>query len=95
MSVAASTGSGLAMVETNNAAATSAEQNRLAASTDQPGTRENFALVCIVAQSGFETGPLIQHEATLAVKYNDQVTYPPSDAQCKRKSPDFFYFLGR
>jgi hypothetical protein len=82
------------MVEMNNAVPTSAEQNRLAASMDQPGTHENVFFVCIVAQSGFETGPLIQHDATLAVYYNDQITYPPSDPQCKGKTTDFFYFLG-
>lgn len=80
------------MVEMNNAVPTNAEQNRLAASTDQLGTHENIFPVCIVAHSGFETGPLIQHDATLAVYHNDQVTYPPSGAQCKRKSTISFIF---
>jgi hypothetical protein len=56
------------MVEMNNAVPTRAEQNRLAASTGQPGTHENIFFVCIVAQSGFDTGPLIQHDATLTAR---------------------------
>tara|TARA_R110000787_G_scaffold215191_5_gene324343 strand:- start:33005 stop:33271 length:267 start_codon:yes stop_codon:yes gene_type:complete len=82
------------MVEMNNAVPTSAEQNRLAASNDQPGIQDFIFPICIVAHFGFATDPLIQHDATLAVQYNDHVTYPPTHAQCKRKSPDFFYFLG-
>ena len=69
--MAAATGVVLAMVEMTNAVAARAEQNRLAASTGQPGTHENFFFVCIVAQSGFDTGPLIQHDATLAVPYGE------------------------
>ena len=66
-SVAASTGAVLAIVDTNNAIPSNAEQNRLAASVGQPSTHENLFFVCIVAQSGSKTGPLIQHDATLAV----------------------------
>ncbi len=93
-SVAASTGAVLAMVDTNNAIPSNAEQNRLAASTGQPGIHDFLFFVCIVAHSGFETGPHIQHDATPAVYSNDKLTYPPSAVQCNRKSTNFFYFLG-
>jgi hypothetical protein len=84
-SVAASTEAVLAIVETNNAIPRNDEQNRLAANTDQPGTHEIFFFVCIVAHSGFETGPHIQHDATPAVYYKDQLTYLSSAVQCNQK----------
>ena len=76
-SVAAAKGAGLAIVEMNRAVATRAEQNRHAASTGQAGSHDNLFFLCIVAQSGFDTGPPIQHDATLAVRLGDMASLRP------------------